>query len=699
MSKKLVTSYTFTAASKTIASADFTSLEKIQLITNVTDNIIIYNFADATKGGTLSGTTLTLTYDTTSMADADKLQIFVEDAAQTVPVTDNGSTLSIDDGGGTITVDGSLTVDLGANNDVTVTSGAITETNSAAIKTAVETIDNAIAGTEMQVDVVAALPAGTNNIGDVDVVSSALPTGASTLAEQQSQTTHLATIAGDTTDIEAAVELIDDTVATLGTTTYTEAASKGLVIGAVRRDADTTLVDTTNEVAPLQVDANGRLKVEAFSGEALPVTMTSTTVTGTVAVTQSGTWDEVGINDSGNSITVDNSGTFATQATLQIGDNTVGRVKITDGTDVADVLDLTNSNPVATAIVDGNGDQITSFGGGTQYTEDAAAAANPVGTALMLVREDGRAGSLTTTDGDNVAARGNNKGELYVKSTDSDALLTTIDADTGNISTKIDTVAGAVSGTEMQVDVVGALPAGTNNIGDVDVLTLPGVAGTVADNAADSGNPIKVGAKYNATQPTYDDGDRADLQVNSRGELIVRLYTASNAIAAVVTNTDAVATSSIASKYQVASLGYVYNGTTFDRMRGDTTGTYTVAKPTTSGGQSIFRSIDIDESEEEIKATAGQLYWISAFNRTAAPLYLKFYNATAANVTVGTTTPVMTFVVPGNADSDGAGFVLNFGDIGVAFGTAISVACTTGVADNDTGAPGANDCVINIGYA
>lgn len=41
---------------------------------------------------------------------------------------------------------------------------------------------------------------------------------------------------------------------------------------------------------------------------------TSTVVTGTVAVTQSGTWDEVGINDSGNSITVDNGGTFAVQA-------------------------------------------------------------------------------------------------------------------------------------------------------------------------------------------------------------------------------------------------------------------------------------------------------------------------------------------------------------------------------------------------
>lgn len=47
-----------------------------------------------------------------------------------------------------------VTVNLGSNNDVTVTSGAITETNSGAIKTAVEVIDNAISGNEMQVDVI-----------------------------------------------------------------------------------------------------------------------------------------------------------------------------------------------------------------------------------------------------------------------------------------------------------------------------------------------------------------------------------------------------------------------------------------------------------------------------------------------------------------------------------------------------------------
>lgn len=174
---------------------------------------------------------------------------------------------------------------------------------------------------------------------------------------------------------------------------------------------------------------------------------------------------------------------------------------------------------------------------------------------------------------------------------------------------------GAISGSEVQVDVVGALPAGTNAIGKL---------------AANSGVDI------------------GDVDV----------------------------TSIAAGTNSIGNVGLIGR---------------------TTGGMSIFRSLDIDETEEEIKATAGQVFSIAAFNRTAAPLYLKFYNATAANVTVGSTTPVLTFVVPANADSDGAGFIWN-NEIGFAFGTAITVAATTGVADADTGAPGANDCVINIGY-
>ena len=79
--KNLITNYTFNAATKQIALLDYTSinLESVLLITNVTDNIIIYNFADPNKGGTVSGNTITLTYNTNSMSNTDDLQIFIDD--------------------------------------------------------------------------------------------------------------------------------------------------------------------------------------------------------------------------------------------------------------------------------------------------------------------------------------------------------------------------------------------------------------------------------------------------------------------------------------------------------------------------------------------------------------------------------------------------------------------------------------------
>ena len=116
--------------------------------------------------------------------------------------------------------------------------------------------------------------------------------------------------------------------------------------------------------------------------------------------------------------------------------------------------------------------------------------------------------------------------------------------------------------------------------------------------------------------------------------------------------------------------------------------------PVAADGCSIFRSIDIDESEEEVKATAGTVYGVWFSNMATSTRFLKFYNATAANVTVGTTTPVLTLAMPGNASDDVSG-VFSLPQ-GVAFSTAICVAATTGIADNDTGAPSANDCLVNV---
>lgn len=114
--------------------------------------------------------------------------------------------------------------------------------------------------------------------------------------------------------------------------------------------------------------------------------------------------------------------------------------------------------------------------------------------------------------------------------------------------------------------------------------------------------------------------------------------------------------------------------------------------PQTANGTSIFRSIDLDESEEEVKGSAGNIYGWYMMNKNAATLFLKFYNDTAANVTVGTTTPVITIPVPTGSAANVA-----FPN-GISFSTAITVAVTTGVADNDTGAPAANDFIINLMY-
>jgi len=229
-------------------------------------------------------------------------------------------------------------------------------------------------------------------------------------------------------------------------------------------------------------------------------------------------------------------------------------VQITDGTNSAGVKDTGSSDALMVAVVDASGGQITSFGGGTEYTEDAASAANPVGTALILVREDARAGSLTSADGDNVAARGNNKGEMYVKVTDSDALLTTIDTDTGNIATaveimddwdesdraKVNIIAGQAGVTAGAGAVAANTPRVTHASDDPAVTALQimddwdnaasdgaSVSGDVAHDAVDAGEPVKIGGKALTANPTaVATGDR----VNSLMDIIGRAVVAHNTL-------------------------------------------------------------------------------------------------------------------------------------------------------------------------
>lgn len=114
--------------------------------------------------------------------------------------------------------------------------------------------------------------------------------------------------------------------------------------------------------------------------------------------------------------------------------------------------------------------------------------------------------------------------------------------------------------------------------------------------------------------------------------------------------------------------------------------------PRTNGGAYVYKSLDLDETEEQIKAAPGQVYGYFLYNNSASLKVFRFYNATAANVTVGTTVPKFIISLPANS---GANLSIS---VGIEFDTAITIACTTGVADNDTGAPGANECIADVFY-
>lgn len=104
------------------------------------------------------------------------------------------------------------------------------------------------------------------------------------------------------------------------------------------------------------------------------------------------------------------------------------------------------------------------------------------------------------------------------------------------------------------------------------------VVGNIASAATDSGNPVKAGTKYNSTRPTFTDGQRADLQGDNRGNASVLPCLSQTAAADAFTNGNIgwcrdQANSTILA---MATAGYLYNGSTWDRQRGDTTGTYVV---------------------------------------------------------------------------------------------------------------------------
>jgi hypothetical protein len=240
------------------------------------------------------------------------------------------------------------------------------------------------------------------------------------------------------------------------------------------------------------------------------------------------------------------------------------------------------------------------------------------------------------------------------------------------------------------------------------------VIGKAADGAAVSGNPVLIAGQDGTNVQSLKTDASGELQVDVLTMPTVTETSASAIKTSVELIDDTVATDGAATPTKGLLIAG-QDGTNAQTIKTDTNGELQVdvltmpstavtnagtfatqPGPSTTGGLLIHRSIDLDETEEEVKATAGQVYGWFIANLATSTRFVRFYNDTAANVIVGTTAPAMTLPIPGNSSDDVAANAL--GGHGITFGTAICVAATTGVADNDTGAPGANEVVINVLY-
>ena len=235
-------------------------------------------------------------------------------------------------------------------------------------------------------------------------------------------------------------------------------------------------------VRAIKTDSTGEIAVDVSS-------IGTVTVTGTVAVSAIAGALPAGTNNIGDvdiasalPAGTNNIGDVDIASALPAGTNSIGTVILGAGTAAIGKLVANDGVDIGdvdvTSIVPGTG--ATNLGKAIQ----SAQGTTDTGVPALVVRNDTLA-DLSGADGDYAPLQVNASGALYTAIHSSalptgaateakqDVIETTLNSIEGDTSS----LAGAVSGTEVQVDIVASLPAGTNNIGDVDIASaLP--AGT-----------------------------------------------------------------------------------------------------------------------------------------------------------------------------------------------------------------------------
>lgn len=459
--------------------------------------------------------------------------------------SDSTGLISIDDGGNTITVDGTVTANLSATDNAVLD----------AIQTAVELIDNAISGSEMQVDVLT-MPTvtiqdgggtitidGTVDLGTTDnavldsiqaaveAIQTAVEATLTIQGTVDLGATDNAVLDSIQTACEAVQTAIEATLTVSGTVTANLGATDNAVLDSIQTATEATQAAVEGT---LTVDATGQgdipvtldtevVAVDATGQGDVPITLDGEEITANLSATDNAVLDDIETNTDFGAVTGGGTETGALRVT--IANDSTGVISIDDGgntitvdgtvdlgaTDNAvldaiqaavEVLDdIVAGSEAQVDVVSGTIDTVTSItndvniaDGGNSITVDGEVTAN------LSATDNGVLDNIdSNTDYGAVVGGGAEATALRVTIANDSTGVISID-DGGNTITVDGTVAVTNAGltelaaaidTELQVDVVGALPAGDNNIGNVDLASaLPAGTNAIGKLAANSGVDI-----------------------------------------------------------------------------------------------------------------------------------------------------------------------------------------------------------------
>ncbi len=417
--------------------------------------------------------------------------------------------------------------------------------------------------------------------------------------------------------------------------------------------ANTSGTDLDYEV--LQMSA-GRLWVSATIDAALP---TGTNVIGALTANQSVNVAQM----NGVTVLMGNgaSGTGAQRVTL--ADNSTGTIRVWDGTDIA--------------LVDGSGNLAVSCancsGSGVSANEDTASADGHPGTPAYSVRQD-TISALTSTDGD----------YQPLKSTASGRLYTSAIVETNVIEDAGETVGGTgpmVLSVRRDTQASSAGTTGDNATFNTDATGNLWITGTVLEDVAETvggtGHSILGVRRDTQASSAGTSGDYATLNLDATGNLWVSGTVLEDAAETVggaghsvlSVRRDTLATSAGTSgdnaTFNTNSLGALYTQATAGPSGGSTTHYFTSAASTNS---------------TNVKASAGNVYTLSAVNTTGTLVYLRMYNLSSAPTCSSATGFVESVPVP--AATTGAGIVRDV-SVGQTYSTGIGYCLTGGGSSTD----------------